>query len=239
MSYAYEYSYPVAARAPASERASFIRRTYGHLAGAVLAFVALEAILVPALELPEVQRVFINLFSSTISILILFGAFIGVSYLANSWALSSTSKGLQYFGLSLYVAFEAIIFLPLLYIASNFYPDTIPVAGIMTLAIFGGLTAAVFITRRDFSFLGPILAIGSMLALGFIIAAILFQFSLGLVFCFAVVALACGYILYDTSNVLHRYRTDQHVAAALALFASVALLFYYILRILMMTSSRR
>src|SRR5947209_11297124 len=115
MSYAYEYSYPLAARAPASERASFIRRTYGHLAGAILAFVALEAVLVRALDVPEVRNVFIGLFSSTASILILFGAFIGVSFLANSWAMSSTSRTLQYLGLSLYVAFEALIFLPLLY----------------------------------------------------------------------------------------------------------------------------
>ena len=52
-----------------------------------------------------------------------------------------------------------------------------------------------------------------------------------LLFCGALVILACGFILYDTSNVLHHYRTDQHVGAALELFASLALLFYYILRI--------
>ncbi|HEV3260488.1 MAG TPA: Bax inhibitor-1 family protein [Gemmataceae bacterium] len=240
MSYGYEYSYPIAARAPANERAAFIRMTYGHLAGAILAFVVLETVFVQALHVQEVRDAFAAaLMSSRFTWLILIGAFIGVSWLANSWAMSSTSKGLQYLGLSLYVAFEAVIFLPLLYIASTYYPDAIPVAGIMTLAIFGGLTAAVFLTGRDFSFLGPILSIAGLLALGLIVAAILFGFGLGLFFCFAMVALASGYILYDTSNVLHRYRTDQHVAAALALFASVALLFYYILRIVMMSSSRR
>jgi FtsH-binding integral membrane protein len=45
------------------------------------------------------------------------------------------------------------------------------------------------------------------------------------------VAFAGAAILYDTSNILHRYRTDQHVAASLSLFASVALLFWYILSI--------
>ena len=52
-------------------------------------------------------------------------------------------------------------------------------------------------------------------------------------FSYAMIALACGYILYDTSNVLHNYRTDQYVAAALALFAAVMLLFWYVLRILL------
>ena len=64
-------------------------------------------------------------------------------------------------------------------------------------------------------------------------AAMIFGFNLGLFFSFAMVAVACAAILYHTSNVLHRYRTDQHVAAALALFASVALLFWYILQIFM------
>jgi FtsH-binding integral membrane protein len=71
-----------------------------------------------------------------------------------------------------------------------------------------------------------------------IVCAIIFGFSLGIFFSLAMVVLASGYILYDTSNVLHHYRTDQHVAAALALFASVALLFWYVLQILMSLNNR-
>jgi FtsH-binding integral membrane protein len=44
--------------------------------------------------------------------------------------------------------------------------------------------------------------------------------------------------MYDTSNVLHHYRTDQYVAASLALFASVAMLFFYVLRLVMAFSNR-
>jgi uncharacterized protein len=40
-------------------------------------------------------------------------------------------------------------------------------------------------------------------------------------------------ILYSTSNIIHYYRTDQYVAASLSLFAAVALLFYYVLYILL------
>jgi FtsH-binding integral membrane protein len=103
----------------------------------------------------------------------------------------------------------------------------------MTFMVVAGLTAAVFMTGRDFSFLGPIVAVGGMLALGAIGASILFGFTLGLVFCFAMVALASASVIYNTSNVLHQYNTEQYVAAALGLFASVMLLFYYILMILM------
>jgi hypothetical protein len=133
-----------------------------------------------------------------------------------------------------------VIFLPLLYIADRYFAGqhVIAQAGLMTLAVFGGLTMAVFITRQDFSFLGPILCVISWLVLGLILIAVLFGISLGTWFSFAMVGLASAYIIYDTSNVLHHYRTDQYVGAALELFASVALLFWYILRIIMNSSSR-
>jgi hypothetical protein len=114
----------------------------------------------------------------------------------------------------------------------------IPTAGILTLLVFGGLTAVVFLTRADFSFLRTGLTIASFAALGVIVCSILFGFNLGVVFMAALVALASGYILYDTSNVLHHYRIGQHVAAALALFASVALLFWYLVQLVMSLSSR-
>jgi hypothetical protein len=109
----------------------------------------------------------------------------------------------------------------------------------VTGVVFAGLTLVVFITRADFSFLRMFLWLGGLAAMGFIVAAIFMpmlvaNFSmLGLIFTCAMIVLACGYILYDTSNVLHHYRTNQHVAAALALFASVAILFWYILRLFM------
>jgi FtsH-binding integral membrane protein len=77
------------------------------------------------------------------------------------------------------------------------------------------------------------------LALGVAIAAavrpngIVGGFGQGLGFAVGMVALACGFIIYNTSNIMHHYATDQHVSAALELFASVALLFWYVLRIFM------
>jgi FtsH-binding integral membrane protein len=165
--------------------------------------------------------------------------FIGVGWVARMWANSNTAPAVQYLGLMLYVVFEALFFVPILWVAAYHTgrPDIIPTAGIMTLALFGGLTVAVFVTGKDFSFLGPILAIAGFLAFGFVIAAVVMGgVTLGLWFSFAMVALACGFILYDTSNVLHHFRTDQHVAAALELFASIAFLFYYILSILIQNS---
>lgn len=225
-------NFTMAAHAEASERATFITRTYAHLAGAILAFVALEAVL---LNSPLAEMLTNTMMGGQYSWLIVLGAFMAVSWIANKWALSSTSKGMQYAGLGLYVVAESIIILPLLYIASTQprFAGVIPSAAFTTLALFAILTAIVFITRQDFSFLRTVLIFGGFAAMGLIACAILFNFNLGPIFTYAMIAFACAYILYDTSNVMLHYRTDQYVAASLALFASVALLFWYILQLFM------
>jgi FtsH-binding integral membrane protein len=221
-------------QAEASERAAFIRRTYAHLAGAVLAFIAVEWML---LQLPIAAEM-ARLMTGGYSWLIVLAVFMGVSWLAERWANSETSPQIQYLGLGIFVVAEAVIFLPLLYIASNFASaDVIPTAALITGFLFTGLTATVFITRKDFSWMRSILTIGGFVALGVIAASIIFGFSLGIIFSAIMVLFASVAILYDTSQVLHHYRTDQHVAASLSLFASVALLFWYILRIVMSLSS--
>lgn len=221
-----------AADAMPEERASFIRKTYLHLAGAVLVFTLIEGYLIMSGAGLTIAR---TMLGGRYSWLIVLGAFMGISMLAQWWANSQTSKALQYAGLGLFIVAESIIFLPLLFLASirSNSLEIFGQAGITTLGLFLGLTAVVFLTKKDFSFLGPILMIGGFVALGFIAAGIVFGFSLGNLFAFAMVAFAGGAILYDTSNILHKYRTDQHVAASLSLFASVALLFWYILRIFM------
>ncbi len=226
------------ARPAASEqesvRAEFIRKTYQHLAFAILGFVGLEYLLLTSSLAPALMSLMVG---SKFSWLIVLGAFMGVSYVADKWARSSTSRRQQYMGLVLYVVAQAIIFVPLLYIASRIAPNVIPLAGIYTLLLFGGLTFTAFTTRKDFSFLGGILSIGGFVALGFIVMSIIFGFNLGLFFSLVMILFATGAILYDTSNIIHHYRTDQYVAASLSLFASVALLFWYIVRFLMAMSS--
>ncbi len=216
-----------AALAAADERSTFITKTYVHLAGAIALFAALEAVMLTS----GIAESLVGMMVSRWGWLIMLGAFMLVSMVASNWAVSAVSPGTQYAGLGLYVLAESIIFAPMLFIANQIDPSVIPSAAMTTLALFGGLTAAVFITRKDFSFLRTILVFGGFAAMGFILVAILFQFQLGAIFLYAMIALACGYILYDTSNVLHHYRIGQHVAAALALFASVALLFWYIVQL--------
>lgn len=219
-----------ASSAAAEDRATFIRKTYLHLAAAIGLMVLLESVL---LKLPGVENWIAAMTHGQYSWLIVLGLFMGATWIGERMARSGTSQALQYLGLALFVVAYAIVFLPILYIAQHSFPGVIAQAGITCGFLFAGLTATVFITRKDFSFLGPIIAIASLIALGVIIAGILFGFNLGLFFSAAMVALAAGAILYHTSNVLHTYSTSEYVAAALTLFGSVALLFFYILRILM------
>lgn len=220
----------VAEAAPA-DRAAFIRRTYTLLAVAILAFIAVEGILFASGAATVIASVIFK--GGMLGWLLVLGLFMGVSFLANRWATSETSVTTQYLGLGIFIIAEAIIFVPLIMVATYYSGDAsvLMKAGVVTLGLFLGITMTVFVTRTDFSWLGPILAIGGFAALGFIVASAIFGFTLGNVFAFIMVAFAGTAILYETSNVLHRFNTKQHVAASLTLFASVALLFWYILSI--------
>lgn len=224
------------AQAQPDTRAAFIRRTYAHLAGAVAVFIGLEAILLRSALAPAM----INFISANrYGWLMILGAFILVGWLGRSMASKARSVPMQYFGLGFYVVAEAIIFVPILYIATVYSsPSVLPNAAILTGLMFAGLTLVAFTTRTDFSFLKGALMIGGCVALGLIVCATIFGFNLGLVFSVAMVGLASAAILYDTSKIIHHYSPDQYVAASLELFASVALLFWYVLRIVMSLSRR-
>ena len=212
------------------EQATFYRKTYSHVAMALLAFIVIEAILINTVP----ESLIVSMVSSPFVWLFILGGFWLGSMLANKW-VQAQDRSTQYRGLGIYVLLEAIIFLPMIYIAIDLSDGLaiISQAGIITLSLFAGLTAVVFLTRVDFSFLRTILVVGGFLALGLIVAGALFRFDLGLWFSVAMVALAAGGILYETYNIKNVYSTDQYVAAALQLFSSVMLLFWYVLRILL------
>ena len=221
-----------AAAAAADERASFITKTYLYLFGAVAVIAGIETFLFTMFWNPMVALTAVMI-RTPFTWLIVIGAFMVVSWIAETWARSSVSSAVQHAGLGLYIAGMSIILVPTLCLAQLKTGDTslILSAGTATAGLFAMLTVAVFVTRKDFSFLRSTLVFASLAAMGLIATAIFFQFALGPIFMYAMIALACGYILYHTSNVLHHYRIGQHVAAALALFASVAMLFWYILQL--------
>ncbi|MEL6786201.1 MAG: Bax inhibitor-1 family protein [Cyanobacteria bacterium J06607_15] len=220
------------AQASPSDRAQFIKNTYTHLAGAVIAFIAVEFILFQV-GIAEALTNFIS--GNRFGWLMIIGGFSLLGWLSRSLVAEADNVNKQYAGLGAYVIGEALIFAPILYIATYYTndPNLIPTAAILTLMMFAGITTVAFTSGKDFSFLGNFLKIGGFIALGLIVCSILFGFTLGLIFSAFMIVFASVAILYTTSNIIHRYSTQHYVAASLELFASVALLFYYILMTLM------
>ncbi len=222
-----EQGYVPVSNASIDARVSFIRKTYAHLFGAIVAF---GLICFGILQLPFTEAGVVWLLNQgQFAWLGVLGGFMLVGVIADHWARSGRSKAMQYAGLGLYVVAEAVIFTPMLFIASH-VQYAIPTAALITAVMFAGLTVSVFVTKKDFSFLRTGIVVASFVALGAIVAGALFGFTLGLGFSVLMMLLASAAILYYTSNVLHHYHTEQHVAAALALFSSIALLFWYVLR---------
>jgi uncharacterized protein len=215
-----------AVSAAVDARARFIVRTYNHLFGAIVLFTLIEI----GLFTSGVAEVIVQAMAG-VSWLLVLGGFVLVSWLASRFAHTAESKPVQYLALGGFVVAESIIFVPLLWIAQVRAPGAIQSAALVTMAGFAGLTAIAFISKKDFSFLGAILKWAGLCAILLIVGGAIFGFQLGTFFSVAMVALAGASILYDTSNVLHHFPEDRYVGASLELFASVALMFWYVLRI--------
>ena len=208
-----------------TDRSDFIKRTYMHLLGAILLFAAIEFWV---FQTPYAEQ--LALFMLQKSWLAVLGAFIVASWIASHVAHRVESKGAQYAALGGFVLAEAIIFIPLLYIALAISPEIVEKAVVVTLGAFVVLSAVAMFSGRDFSFLRTFLMWGGVIALGTIVMGVLVGFHLGTYFSMAMIGFAGASILYDTSRIIRDYPEDRHIAAALELFASIALMLWYVLR---------
>jgi uncharacterized protein len=218
-------SFPGAA---VDSRSVFITRTYSHVVGGILGFVLVEMALFESGFAADIAR-----FMFGFNWLWIMGAFMLTGWLATRTAQTSTSIGMQYFAYAMYVIAEALIFVPLLYIADAKAPGAIDSAALITFLGAGGLMFVAHRTRKDFTFLRAILMWGGVLALIAIIAAAVFGLQLGTWFSVLMIGFAGAAVLYDTSNIIHQYPEDRYVSAAMQLFASIALMFWYALRLVM------
>jgi len=213
-------------------RSDFIVRVYQHLALAVLAFVGMEAFL---LSTGIAEGIYNFISGSAATWLLLLGGFLIVNWLATNAAHDLTNTNKQYAGLFAMAAAEALIFAPVLHLVFHVQDSgsTVWSAAFVTLVGFAGLSAVGYTTRRDLSFLRPILIWGFVAALVLILAAVLFGLNLGVWFSVAMIALAGGSILYQTQVIMRQYPAGAYVGASVQLFASVMLLFWYVLRLFM------
>lgn len=225
-----ENHYSIAvSEAKSLDRAMFYRKVYSHLALSVLGFIIVETLLIKFMPLEVIQW----MFSGRFIWLFILGLFWLGSTLSNNLVFNP-SRDKQYLGLGVYIILEALIFLPMIFIALSYAGGELLIqAALLTLFMFAGLTATVFLTNTDFSFLRTFITIGGFVSLGIIVVGAIFGFDLGLWFSAGMIVLASASILYKTNQIKDEFTTEQYVGAALQLFASIMLLFWYILRILM------
>ncbi|MCP4809101.1 MAG: permease [Proteobacteria bacterium] len=216
------------AQADQNSRAAFIAKTYVHLFGAIGLFTVIEAgLFLSGLAQPIAEMML------SVSWLLVLGGFMVVGWIASAAAARAKSLPAQYAALLAYVGAEAFIFVPMLYLADLYAPGAISSAALVTLLGFGGLTGIALQTRKDFTFMGGMLRWIGVGVLLLIVGSIAFGFELGVFFSVAMVVFAGAVILYQTSNIMQNYPKDKYVSASLALFAAVALMFWYVLRIFM------
>jgi FtsH-binding integral membrane protein len=209
------------------DRSEFIWKCYAHVVVAILAFAGIEAYffqsgIAERIAMPMLQNWWMVL-----------GAFILAGWGATHVAHRIESKNAQYAAFAAFIFLEALIFAPMLYIASQMQPGIIDSAAGVTILGTVGLVATAMITRKDFSFMRGMMVWGGMLALVAIIGSMIFGFELGTWFSVAMIGFAGAAVLYDTSNIMHHYPQDKYVAASMQLFASIAMMFWYILRLFM------
>jgi len=225
-----EYANPTvpAGLQSAEVRSAFMGRVYARLVAGIAAFVLIEAYLFTSGIAYAITE-----FVFSTSWLLILGGFMVVSWLSNSLTHRASSPGAEWGGYMLLVAANALIFAPMLVIAELQVPGTVGQAGQYAVAGFIVLSIIAHRSSRDFTWLGATLRWFGVLALVAIVLAVLTGASLGTWFSLAMIGFAGAAILYETQVILREIPPGRETMAAMALFSSLALLFWYVLRLFM------
>jgi uncharacterized protein len=220
---------PVAEQ-PENVRTEFMTRVYVKLMVGIAAFIGVEYLLFAS----GLAEIIAGIVFGT-NWLIILGGFMVVSWMATSLTRGARSPGAAYGGYALLIVANALLFAgPLFYAAT--IPElegTITLAAQISLFAFAVLSFIAIRTSKDFTFLRPLLMWGGFLALALIVGSVLFGATLGIWFPIAMIGFAGAAILYDTQVVYRSYPPSHDVQAAMSLFSSIALLFWYVLQLLM------
>ncbi len=210
-------------------RSQFIWKCYAHVVGALLALVAIESYLFSSGIAAAIAAPMMG------SPMLVLGAFMALSWGASHFAHKLESTAAQYAAFAVFVVAWALMFVPMLAMALIMDTSGSMIQSAAGVTVFGcvALIATVMITRKDFSFLRSVLVWGFFIALGLIGASLLFGWNLGTWFSVGMIGFAGVAVLYDTSNIMHHYPQDKYVAASMALFASIVMMFWYVLRLFM------
>ncbi|HEX8354403.1 MAG TPA: Bax inhibitor-1/YccA family protein [Pyrinomonadaceae bacterium] len=210
-----------AAHAGVEERMGFIRKVYAlffaatlFAIGGVLLGLSVEPLLRFAFEHPIIM------------LIAMIGGVMGAQAVRHV-------RGLNLVALFGFTTFTGVVISPLIALILQINPGSILAAGLLTVGIFGGLTAYVFVSKKDFSFMRGMLMTGLIVVVLAGVANIFIgSGALGFAGAAAALLLFSGFVLYDTSNIIRRYPVNEYVAGALDLYLDAFNIFLALLRIL-------
>lgn len=216
------YAPVTVAEASLSERLAFIRKVYSLFFASIL--FAIGGVMIGFMN-PDLMIAVVE--NRLIVLLLLIGGVIGAQAVRHV-------KGVNLVAFFAFTTMTGVIISPLLFWASQVNPASIFQAGVLTVGIFGGLTAYVFITKKDFSFMRGMLTVGLIIIVLASLTNVFFVGSFGLQFAVAIGALLLfsGFVLYDTSNIIRRYPTNEYIAGAMDLYLDAFNIFLALIRIL-------
>ncbi len=240
-------AHPVAKAAPA-QRAAFIRSIYSHLALALLAFLALEALVVQLGVLDSLNdsglgqmaggaRLSRRGGSMRLGLLATMIVFMAVpALIADSWGKSALSRALHYAGLAVYLVIDALVLAPMLLVLVWLgSPQVLPAVALMTVSLMLGALAVVFLTDSDYAPVTIIFCLSGSVMLGMVATAMLLGASAGMLLFGLMQFYAVGALVVRTSQLMDETEPQHYAGAALSLFASMPLLlpmfFIYVIQI--------
>ena len=216
------------ADAPVEQRKAFMTRVYVRLLAGIAAFV-IGSWWLFATGLAYTIADFVL----GVSWLLILGGFMIVSWMSTSMLYRTSSAAGQYAAYAAVVVANILLFAtPLVLAEQQGPPGTIELAAQLSGVAFIALSVIAITTSKDFSFLRGLLMWGGVLALLLIVGSVLFGTGLGVWFSVAMIGFAGAAILYDTQRVYRTYPLGSETAAAVNLFSSIALLFWYVLQLL-------
>jgi len=223
----YAPSTPVA-EAPVEARSAYMTRVYVRLLAGIAGFI-LGSWWLFATGLAYAIAEFVL----GVSWLLILGGFMIVSWMSTSMLYKASSPAGQYAAYAAVVVANVLLFAtPLVLAQVQGPPGTIELAAQISGVAFIALSVIAITTSKDFSFLRGFLMWGGVLALLLIVGSVLFGTGLGVWFSIAMIGFAGAAILYDTQKVYRSYPLGTETAAAVHLFSSIALLFWYVLQLL-------
>ena len=214
-------------------RFDYMKRMYGYLMAGIAAFVALEIFLFTTgigYALADLIFGF-----GGVGWLVILGGFSIVNWLATTYAFKAESDSSRVLAYGAIIVAQALIFTPMLAIAFSLpeLQGTVGQAAAVSTVGFVGLTGVAMTSSKDFSFLGSILKWLGVVAIVLIVVSVFTGLNLGAWFSVAMIAFAGGAILWETQQILRHYPEGTEMLAAIQLFSSVMLLFWYVLRLFM------